>query len=1388
MAMDFDWKRFWCPRDKGYELSDRGFLSDPEGEWGKYSNPDLVTFEHLAELPCAVMLGEPGIGKSWTLRHESAGVERSLTTGAKSMSCDLRSFSTDGRLMAKLFDSEIFESWRNGDWLLHVFLDSLDECLLRVDNVASILADELPKQPVGRLRFRIACRTASWPAVLEKALEESFGDCNAHELVPLRRIDVQRAAEQSGIADPDAFLSRIADLEISSLAIKPVTLKFLISTYLRDGDLPKDHLELYEKGCRILVEEGSDSRRSAGRMGLLNSEERLAVASRIAAVTQLCNRFAVYTGREADGVPPEDVRLDDLSGGVEPAGGPVHISAAALREVLDTGLFSSRGVDRFGWAHQTYAEFLAARYSKRRQMPIEQVRSLIFHPSEQGRRLIPQLHEVAAWMSAMNAEILKAVAGSDPEALLGAAAASLSDEDRRLIVDSLLQQASEGRTLHLRWGLFWLYRKLRHQQLPGQLRPYLRDATHPIGARHVAVDIARACKVQEVGSELADIALDLSADPGLRNSAAAAVAEVGSREVRARLRPLAFGETGDDPQDELKGSGLRAIWPELLTAEELFPLLTPPSQGLSGTYSRFLYEHAIPNAAVRDLPAALEWFSQRGSRQNLIGAIDRMMDQIFRFAWDNLSEAGVASGLAAAVLSRLPLYDVVLSSDDSHEFAKEIQRDHERRRTLLKALLPHLSLNGATALTMLRVPLVGPSDAGWLIDRILSGEAQESAPVEARLVRLHFDWENRELAEKLWSACQISAILNAECGPLFVWDLHSTETDTIREQLRQEKEWKTPKLLAPSPSERIEHDLQKIELGDMAYWVQLTRDLTLEPTSRHYADDAGPDLTSMPGWKAADDGTRKRILDAAVRYLDEGDPNNDEWFHTPNIPYAAIGGFRALALLMISGDTRLDSLSTKAWTKWVPILLRSHGERDELKLRPRLLRRAHELVPDEPRKWILALVDGENERGGHLFVTEEVEICWDEQSGAALLEKSKNPTLRPQILASILEWMLKHNFPGARESAESRVEAGLSGTEVEQGQAAVSAQVILRCASDAGWAKLWPVIQGNNPLGRAIVESVTYGDPGGTNFTAKLSEAELGEFYLWMVKNYPLIARKPGFGAMGPGDTAAMFRDSLLESLKKRGTFAACDAIRDVMRELPQYGWMQFHLEEAEHLARANTWRPVSIPEFRALASDRDKRFVDSGSQLVETVIESLNRLHDKLHGDLPAVRDLWNTSKEGFSPKDEQEVADYIVRHLRVDLQGRGIIVNREVQIQRGIGDGTGQRTDIQVDAVTQADGDSNSDQICAIIEVKGNWNTELSSAMETQLRNRYLKEGGCRNGLYLVAWFSCTKWSEADSRKRHLSLRPLREARDCFSEQATTLSAGGFWIRSYVLDASLS
>jgi len=106
----FNWKRFWCPRGGTFNLSDKGFLSDPESTWGKYLNPELVTFRQLAEIPCLALLGEPGMGKTWALNHDGVLAEEAATReGGIVIRRDLRSFGSEDRLMRSLFESAEWE-------------------------------------------------------------------------------------------------------------------------------------------------------------------------------------------------------------------------------------------------------------------------------------------------------------------------------------------------------------------------------------------------------------------------------------------------------------------------------------------------------------------------------------------------------------------------------------------------------------------------------------------------------------------------------------------------------------------------------------------------------------------------------------------------------------------------------------------------------------------------------------------------------------------------------------------------------------------------------------------------------------------------------------------------------------------------------------------------------------------------------------------------------------------------------------------------------------------------------------------------------------------------------------------------------------------------------
>jgi predicted NACHT family NTPase len=358
----YDWQRFWIARTGALDLSDGGFFVDPMNIIRQSDPSRPATLTELGKYAALVLLGEPGIGKSTTLEAEAKRISAISNTGEISIHVDLRAYSSDGLLHQRVFGSPEFIAWNKGVSHLVLHLDSLDEALLRIDTIANFLASELPHYPTSRMSLRVACRTAVWPGrILEPSLNTIWGEIavGVFELAPLRRRDVFLAAEANGI-DGSSFMQELYAANAVPFAIKPLTLNLLLSLFKRDGRLPRSIADLYRRGCLKLCEESNPSRRDARRFGTLNSTQRLRVASRLAAATMLANRYAVWTESEAD-IPEEDVSLSALSRGHEEGEFlAFDVTEDNVREVLDTGLFTSRGSALMGWAHQSYAEFLAA--------------------------------------------------------------------------------------------------------------------------------------------------------------------------------------------------------------------------------------------------------------------------------------------------------------------------------------------------------------------------------------------------------------------------------------------------------------------------------------------------------------------------------------------------------------------------------------------------------------------------------------------------------------------------------------------------------------------------------------------------------------------------------------------------------------------------------------------------------------------------------------------------------------------------------------------------------------------------------------------------------------------------------------------------------------------
>jgi predicted NACHT family NTPase len=176
----YNWKRFWCSRTSQVNLGDRGYLYDPESEYGHLLNPELVGLEVIADVPCLILLGEPGIGKSQEMKNLLKYTGETIKPPHRTLERNLRSCDN---LATYLIQHQDFIDWMYGEHRLYLFLDSLDEGMLTVANLATQLVDEFSQDKysdkLDRLYIRIACRMAVFPRILEEGIAKLWEETSA---------------------------------------------------------------------------------------------------------------------------------------------------------------------------------------------------------------------------------------------------------------------------------------------------------------------------------------------------------------------------------------------------------------------------------------------------------------------------------------------------------------------------------------------------------------------------------------------------------------------------------------------------------------------------------------------------------------------------------------------------------------------------------------------------------------------------------------------------------------------------------------------------------------------------------------------------------------------------------------------------------------------------------------------------------------------------------------------------------------------------------------------------------------------------------------------------------------------------------------------------------
>ncbi|NEO36356.1 MAG: hypothetical protein F6J90_08500 [Moorea sp. SIOASIH] len=1182
----YNWQRFWCSPSDRFYLDYYGYLSDPKVQsvngYNYNPNPNLVTFREISGIPCLILLGEPGIGKTQAMEEEEDKITAELNnTDDEILSLDLRSVLTKDELTQKLFKSEEFTRWQSGRHRLHIFLDSFDECLLEINKLAVILVDAIKNYKehvkLKRLTLRIACRTAVLPSVLEPGLKKLFGEdsLKIYQLVPLRRQDVVKAAEANGI-DPDTFLEEVSRKNIVPLAIKPITLNFIINSYCRgSGEFIEnkkriDKLYLYLKGCRCLCEENNPSRRDSGAIGDLDPDQRLIIAARIAAVTIFANRFGVWTGTDTDYPRSKDQLIlidDDLCMREEVAKSKnFEITEPGIKEVLDTGLFSAGGEKRIGWSHQTYAEFLAAWYLKEHNVSVSFFQSLFYLSKDEDpeHKLIPQFHETAAWLATMIPEIREVILSSDPDVLL------LSDipkdaSVREALVFYLLMQ-SEQEIFVAQNINYRLDDKLKHPTLAEQLRPYIVDASKSSDARDTAIKIAEVCELKELQNELVTLATDSAETIELRISAVQAIGEIGDKNSILKLKPLALNPLPEDQDDSLKGCCLQALYNDQfndLTDDELLDALTPPKKInlILGSYQMFIKNILVPMLQEkwrREPRLKSDFIKEEGKSGKFVNVLV------------NLGEIDYDCRLDDFVLDLIG--DIYLTprigskSDKSHKnFAISIYRE--------------LQLNNK-------------EEIDWIIeDYYLNNKGRE-------------------------------------CCENFSYFFRGGKLPSNKARNPRPKQ----KLLEPSLRERVIIRLSQLEDGNLSAWWWLNIEMALKPDSRHYNHEFEPDLTKLPGWKEADELTRTRIIQGAENYIINQKDINTDWIGKNEVDRPALAGCRAFLLLLNKAPKIIETIPSEKWGIWAPVIIAFPLGSENYDSCLELVKRVYSKARDQVIETLNILIDQENDQYHYIARIRIFKKCWDKHLSDFILEKAKKPSIKPKCMGHLLEYILKHGSDEAKDEVIEYLQtlsrfSSLPPLKKDEREKVIIALTFLLYYPTADrWSSIWSILEQepklkqefiesvanrNNlffgllelklkqerKLGREFIESVANRNNlfiGLLELKLKVNEKQFADLYIWLVSQYPYHEDPDHSNGVpydvSPRDRVARLRDDILQHLASLGTPDACYQLDSIIQKFPELPWLKKTLISAKDTMRRKSWNGLQPEKVIKKILDHDPR------------------------------------------------------------------------------------------------------------------------------------------------------------------------------------------------------
>ena len=563
------------------EFRSRNGLPIESNEW---NGAPQYRWSAWNDIPCLIVLGEPGIGKTREFEHQCQILKEK---GHKAYFSRWQDWNGKEDLLEILDDRASFEEdFSRGDQSIWWFIDSLDEGRIKTSEVFNILLGVLkPLKNSGRianLKLRLSCRSREWRPTEQEKLIKLFpiqGDSDSPKpgvvaltILPLDENAIRLLAHEKLGNDQavNAFFQEMTHRHVIPLSGQPLLLGMMLSLFHENGFLGEDRTEIYQKTTEKLVTENNPFRRDRDAFET-DPANRLEIAKKLAV-------FMVFGTFETTAVPDRD----EFSGRTLDAS-TTGEKKRALLETLNTGLFSQGAEHHFRFVHRSIGEYLAASaLAEKLDSGLRLARLLPLFGASQGAIPSP-LRETAGWLAGFNPHFREWLIDTDPLTAALGDTIRYRPEDRERIIEILAR-----RFANRNWqGEYDRFGDLGRSVAPVVLQGLMRT-DQGLAVRHLAIDLVNAAEREDLFPSLMELAGDPSVAPRLRSHAVRVLATHAAPQYASQLSNLLPLSANEDPEDEIAGTILHGLYPDHLPSGQAVSALHPArNPRLYGSYRYF---------------------------------------------------------------------------------------------------------------------------------------------------------------------------------------------------------------------------------------------------------------------------------------------------------------------------------------------------------------------------------------------------------------------------------------------------------------------------------------------------------------------------------------------------------------------------------------------------------------------------------------------------------------------------------------------------------------------------------------------------------------------------------------------------------------------------------